>query len=150
MPRWRATFSMEFNSLIPELIVSDIERSVHFYKNLLGFDVEYERHEEKFAFLAIGSAQLMLLQDNDSQHSRTGDLDAPRGRGINFSIRVSDLDDISISTEAAGHPLRIPIREQWHRQGEILHGEKQLWVMDPDGYLLRFVEGLGTKAVSDS
>jgi lactoylglutathione lyase len=141
---------MEFNSLIPELIVSDIEQSVHFYKDLLGFNVEYERSEEKFAFLSVGSAQLMLLQDNDSQHSRTGDLDAPRGRGINFSIRVNNLDDMFISLEAAGHPLRIPIREQWHRQGDVLHGEKQLWVMDPDGYLLRFVEGLGTKKAPDN
>ncbi|WP_342824766.1 VOC family protein [Candidatus Lucifugimonas marina] len=73
---------MEFNSLIPELIVSDIERSIHFYRDVLGFTVEYERQEEKFAFLAVENAQLMLLQDNENEHSRTGDLDPPpRGRG---------------------------------------------------------------------
>jgi len=25
----------------------------------------------------------------------------------------------------------------------------QLWVMDPDGYLLRFVQNLGTKQLND-
>ncbi len=140
---------MECNSLILELIVSDIEQSLGFYRDVLGFRVEYERSEEKFVFLSIGSAQIMLLQDNDSQHSRTGDLDAPRGQGINLSIRVGSIDVITISLESAGHSLRIPIREQWHRQDNLLHGEKQLWVMDPDGYLLRFVQNLGTKQLND-
>ena len=141
---------MEFNSLIPELIVSDIERSIRFYRDLLGFKIDYERPEEKFIFISLGTAQLMLLEDNDSQHSITGQLDAPRGRGINFSIRVENIDEIANSFDAAGHELRIPIREQWHRENDLLHGEQQLWVMDPDGYLLRIVASLGTKPVAAS
>ena len=140
---------MEFSSLIPELIVSDVEQSLAFYRDVLGFRVEYQRPEESFVFLSIGSAQLMLLQDNDNQHSRTGDLDTPRGRGINFSIRVDGIDEITTSLATAGHSLKIPIREQWHRQDNLLHGEMQLWVMDPDGYLLRFVQNLGTKQLND-
>ena len=136
---------MRFNTLVPELIVSNLSRSLGFYRELLGFDVVYDRPEEKFAFLSFDDAQLMLLEDNDSQHSRTGDLEYPRGRGINMSIWTERLDRIAESLKAAGHPLRIPIREQWHRQDELLHGEKQLWVMDPDGYLLRFIESLGTR-----
>lgn len=138
---------MQFNPLIPELLVRNLDRSVRFYRNLVGFEVKYERPEEKFAFLELEGSQLMLLQDNDGNHSRTGDLKYPRGQGVNFSIRTRHFDRIARSLEANGCPLRIPVREQWHRQDDVLHGEQQLWVTDPDGYLLRFVHSLGTKPV---
>jgi lactoylglutathione lyase len=136
---------MNFNSLIPELIVSDLERSKRFYVDLLSFEIEYERLDEKFVFLSHEGTQLMLLEDNSSEHSRTGKLDYPRGQGVNFSLRIEKLDMIADSLSAAEYSLQIPIREQWHRQDDVLHGERQLWVMDPDGYLLRFVQSLGVK-----
>ena len=141
---------MEFNKLYPELIVSNIDRSLHFYRDVLGFSVEYERPEEKFAFLTFEGSQLMLLQDNESPHSRTGALEYPRGQGVNFSMSTSDLAPLARALGASRHPLRIPIREQWHRQDDVLHGEKQLWVMDPDGYLLRFIQNIGTRPVEDA
>ena len=41
---------MIFNSLIPELSVSDINKSKDFYLKI-GFVVMYDRVEDKFAFL---------------------------------------------------------------------------------------------------
>ncbi len=136
---------MKFSALYPELIVEHLERSMIFYVDILGFDVEYCREEENFIFLSFGDAQLMLLQDNENQHSRTGPLEYPRGRGVNFSIAATDLDPLVESLVNHGISLRIPIRNQWHRHGDVEHGEKQLWVMDPDGYLLRFIQDLGTR-----
>lgn len=138
---------LEFNSLYPELIVKDLEESLKFYRDCLGFKPEYDRPEEKFAVLSYGNAQIMLLQDNPNTHSRTGSLDYPRGQGINFSIKTQELEKLALALETFGYPLRIPIRDQWHRQEQVLIGEKQLWVMDPDGYLLRFIENLGRKNV---
>jgi hypothetical protein len=92
----------------------------------------------------------MMLQDNKSAHSRTGDLEYPRGRGVNFSIQTANLEPIAAALAVSGYPLRIPVRDQWHRQDNVLHGERQLWVMDPDGYLLRFIQPLGIRAVKDS
>ena len=43
---------MKFNSLIPELTVSDIDRTRDFYVNILQFKVEYERVEDRFVFLS--------------------------------------------------------------------------------------------------
>nr|WP_315244896.1 VOC family protein [uncultured Albidiferax sp.] len=137
---------MEFNALYPEFWVCDLAQSLRFYRDTLGFKVEYDRPEEKFAFLSLGGAQLMLLQDSASTHSKTGELDYPRGRGVNFSIRVPSLEPLATALENAGHALRIPVRDSWHRDGDRFHGEKQLWVMDPDGYLLRFVQSLGMVA----
>lgn len=137
---------MEFNALYPEFIVSNLDISLAFYCDVLGFVQEYDRPEERFAFLSYGGAQLMLLEDNSNAHSRTGALEYPRGQGINFSIQTSRMEAISKALNSAGHPLRIPVREQWHHVGQKFLGEKQLWVMDPDGYLLRFIEGLGSRS----
>ena len=39
---------MDYQAVIPEFVVSDLEKSRHFYCDLLGFTIEYERPEEKF------------------------------------------------------------------------------------------------------
>ena len=136
---------MDFNALVPEFIVKDLDRSTYFYVDVLGFNIEYDRTEERFLFLSFGGAQLMLLEDNDSEHSRTGPMEYPRGQGVNFSIAAPDVSCLSKVLEAKQYSIRIPVREQWHRQNQIEHGERQLWIMDPDGYLLRFIEDLGTR-----
>lgn len=57
---------MKFNKLIPELTITDINKSKDFYMTVLGFKIEYERVEDKFAFLSLGEAQLMLDEVNDN------------------------------------------------------------------------------------
>ena len=81
---------MRFNKLVPELSVSDINVSKQFYTDVLGFSVEYERKENKFAFLSHGEAQLMINQING--HWETGKLEYPFGRGINFQIDIDNID----------------------------------------------------------
>ena len=52
---------MKFNALIPELSVSDINVSKHFYIDILGFNLEYERKQDKFVFISYGDAQIMIV-----------------------------------------------------------------------------------------
>ena len=49
---------MKFNSLIPELSVSNIERSKDFYLSL-GFKIRYERKENKFCFIELEENQII-------------------------------------------------------------------------------------------
>ena len=51
---------MNYNAVIPEFIVSNLEQSRSFYCDLLGFTIEYERPEENFLFLWLEDCQLML------------------------------------------------------------------------------------------
>ena len=53
---------MRYNSLIPELSVADIDRTKHFYIDVLGFSICYEREENKFVFVALEDNQMMLEQ----------------------------------------------------------------------------------------
>ena len=55
---------MKMNTLVPEMIVSDLKRSLDFYCLVLGFKIEYERPEDKFTFLSFQGSQLMLEQDD--------------------------------------------------------------------------------------
>ena len=77
---------MKFNKLIPELSVKDITRSKEFYLEILEFQLIYERVTEKFAFISLNGAQIMIEKCNG--HWQTGELKHPYGRGINFQIEV--------------------------------------------------------------
>ena len=54
---------MKFNSLIPELSVSNINESKNFYLKL-GFKIIYERVEDKFVFLQLEDNQIMIEENN--------------------------------------------------------------------------------------
>ncbi|NBF06041.1 VOC family protein [Pseudomonas sp. Fl5BN2] len=138
----------QMNSLVPEMLVTDLERSLSFYRDTLGFKVEYQRPEQLFAFLSFNGSQLMLEQDDQQESAwRVGPLQAPFGRGMNLSIECLDIRQLAVDLAQAGVTLRREIEECWYRQEGMLCGQLNLLVLDPDGYLLRFIENIGFKAV---
>ena len=127
---------MKFNSLIPELSVSSVTESKKFYIDILGFHLEYERVEYKFAFLSYGEAQIMLEEING--HWNTGELQSPFGRGINFQIATDDVSEIACKLKRHNVTLfRDIVENQYKCNGEVIV-EKEILFQDPDGYLLRF------------
>ena len=140
---------IDWAALVPELYVTDISKSLNFYVDVLDFEILFDRPEEKFAYLAMGKAQLMLEQIGDTQGRswQTGRLEYPLGRGINFQIEVSNAAELINSLEAINHPFYRELEERWYRVGDTLEGQKQFLVQDPDGYLLRFCEILGSEPV---
>ena len=138
---------MEFNALIPEFAVADIAASLEFYVGLLGFRVEYDRPEEGFAFLSLGKAQLMLDEIGPGRTFETAPLERPLGRGCNLQIEVvaAELEALLDALAAAGIPLFLPPEERWYAVGRGERGQRQFAVMDPDGYLLRFMSDLGAR-----
>lgn len=130
-----------FADLVPELDVRDLNASLAFWCDLLGFRVAYSRAEAKFAYLERGAMQVMLCEINGEWI--TGVLDPPFGRGMNLQMTVRDLDAIAEHLRNAGVPLFRPIEEKTYRVGPACHGTREFLVQDPDGYLLRFVEPLG-------
>ena len=136
---------MEWAALVPEFYVTNFERSLAFYVDTLSFEVAFSHLEEHFAYLQLGKAQLMLEKFVEGQSWQTGEMNYPLGRGINFEIAVDDVKEMLERLEAESYPINVPLEERWYRQGGMLNGQRQFLVMDPDGYLLRFVEVLGTK-----
>jgi catechol 2,3-dioxygenase-like lactoylglutathione lyase family enzyme len=132
--------------LVPELYVSDIGRSRGFYIGVLGFTVRYDRPQERFAFLDRDGAALMLEQPADPDRTwLAGPLDPPYGRGVNFQIEVAEIDTLHDAVLTSQAPMQLPLEERWYRRGDTLLGHRQFVVRDPDGYLLRFFQDLGSR-----
>lgn len=135
--------------LVPELSVTDYEASRHFWCDLIGFSLHYERPEEGFGYLVLGSAHLMLDQINRGRTWATGALEPPLGRGINFEVQVENLDTALQRIMSAGWPIFVEPEEEWYRAGDIEIGVRQFLVQDPDGYLLRLQQEIGERPVGE-
>lgn len=132
--------------LVPELDVSDIDASLAFYAGICGFTVRYERPEERFVYLDLDGVHLMLeAAAGPGRRFSTAPLERPFGRGVNFQIAVRDVDALYARVEAAGCDVPIPMEERWYRADDVLCGNRQFVVADPDGYLLRFFRDLGER-----
>jgi len=129
--------------LVPELSCSDFDVSLHFFRDILGFSILYDRPEDQFAYLERGGAQIMLEQE--SPHWTTGPREPPYGRGVNFQIEIEDTEALARALRSAGYSLFRDIETKWYRMGDRETGNRQFLVQDPDGYLLRFFEDLGTR-----
>ena len=136
--------------LVPELSVTDYEASRHFWCDLVGFSLRYERPEEGFGYLVLGNAHLMLDQINQGRTWATGALEPPLGRGINFEVQVENLDTVLRRIESAGWPIFVAPEEKWYRASDIEIGVRQFLVQDPDGHLLRLQQEIGERPVAES
>ncbi len=126
---------MKFNSLIPELSVTNITFSTKFYV-LLGFNVKYERKENKFVFLEYENNQIMIEEVNNNWS--VGKLSYPFGNGINLSMEVSDIDALYQKVKKLDIPIFRELKVSEYKVDDEVYQDKEFLIQDPDGYLLRF------------
>lgn len=144
--------------LVPELDVSDLDASLDFYIQLIGFTLIFERPKERFAYLDLEGSNLMIQEaSGPGRRFRTAPLEQPFGRGINFQIAIADVDSVYERVRSGGHEPLIPMEERWYdvdvlapsgrwdSTGPIAAGNRQFVIADPDGYLWRFFSSLGTR-----
>jgi catechol 2,3-dioxygenase-like lactoylglutathione lyase family enzyme len=144
--------------LAPELDVLDLATSLRFYVGVLEFRVLFERPAERFAYLARRDAELMIEEAaGPGRRFRTAPLEAPYGRGVNFQLRVTDVDAMQGRAIEARAEIVVPMEERWYRVdvaqpggrwrkvGPVEVGNRQFVVADPDGYLWRPFQDLGER-----
>jgi catechol 2,3-dioxygenase-like lactoylglutathione lyase family enzyme len=136
---------MEWASLVPELLVTDYQKSFSFYVETLGFTVEFTREDQLFAYLSVEGAQLMIEERTGSEWWVTGEMDYPYGRGMNFQIEVDSIDPYVSRLTNDDYQLFEGIQEKWYQVDDVEHGNREFLVQDPDGYLFRFMEHIGTR-----
>lgn len=135
---------INWNENIPELSVISLENSLKFYKTA-GFEVKYNRPENKFTFISLNNIQFMLQELSDNDKWNVGELKYPFGNGINFQLEVEDIDKIYNNFKNNNYKITFDIEENWYRQNDKILGNKEFLIQDPDGYLLRFMQDLGEK-----
>ncbi|HUD44546.1 MAG TPA: VOC family protein [Patescibacteria group bacterium] len=112
---------MKFNNLIPELYVADFQKSLDFYKNVLGFTVEYQRENPLFAFLSYQGSQMMVQEEDDDEEWQNGKPEYPYGRGLNFQIETNDISKIVNSLQSNNYQLKRGIKDSWYKENNVLH-----------------------------
>ncbi|WP_426406870.1 bleomycin resistance protein [Bradyrhizobium ganzhouense] len=132
-----------FADLVPELSVSNLQASLSFWRDLLGFDIAYDRPAARFAYLVRGRLQVMLCELNGRWE--TAEMHQPFGRGVNFQMVVDRIEPMLTALDKSKWPLYEPPNEAWYRVGDLEVGQREFLVQDPDGYLVRFVERLGAR-----
>jgi uncharacterized glyoxalase superfamily protein PhnB len=114
--------------LWPLLAVRDINRSVDFYQNKLGFSVAGRAEADGRLFwcrVERGGASIMLQQADDE--------DGPAeswGRGVTLYFVCDDAD--------AMHAELVSLGVQVQPVSVAEYGMKQLFVPEPDGYAICF------------
>ncbi|MCW5747239.1 MAG: VOC family protein [Alphaproteobacteria bacterium] len=130
--------------MVSELHVNDLDASLGFWCDLLGFAVAYRRPDEGFVYLEHPEGhQIMLCR----RHGRfeTGPMVAPLGQGVMFQIYLARLAPALAAIEARGWPVYLGPREVWRRVGDRESGQREVFVQDPDGYLLMLAESIGER-----
>jgi catechol 2,3-dioxygenase-like lactoylglutathione lyase family enzyme len=135
--------------LVPEFYCTDFARSLNFYVEKLGFNIVYQRPEDKFAYLEREGTRVMLEQLGSSRDWLSGELDYPFGRGVNFQIATRNILKLHASLQQSGHKFFLQLEDKWYRKDDTYLGNRQFMIQDPDGYLLRFAENLGVRSAQE-
>jgi glyoxylase I family protein len=113
------------------LRVSDLERSIGFYRDLLGCQVSRIREDLGMVHLAAGSAMIDLVRIDGPLGLPGGRAAADQGRNLHhFCLRIEPFDEQALSDylKTAGVIVE-PAEKRYGAQGEGL----SLYCFDPDG-----------------
>ena len=110
------------------IYVRDLERSLSFYRGVLGFTQRQRLSmgASKIAVLEIGGGLLEIIQRPEAP------ADAPKGRWSHIAFHIEDYDDLESKLEGMGIELR---------KVTLDNGLRIAFFKDPDGHDIEMMEG---------
>jgi catechol 2,3-dioxygenase-like lactoylglutathione lyase family enzyme len=130
--------------IVTELHVTDLDASIAFWRNILGFEIAYRRKEEKFVYLEHSEGQQIMLCERHGRFE-TGPMQPPLGQGVMFQIYFEEIDSILSNLAARDWPIYLGPRDVWRKTGDRESGQREVFVQDPDGYLLMLAQSMGER-----
>lgn len=126
--------------ILPILAVKNVEASVAFYKEKLGFNHDFSMSGPDdspiFAFVSTGKATLGLSAEADT---------ANVGKGVMFMVYVPDETDIDAyyaDVKARGTTISVEIKDEYW-------GDRCFVVHDPDGYIISMSKTIKQMALEE-
>lgn len=127
--------------IVCELYVEDISTSLHFWCDILGFEIAYQRPKERFAYLQRHEgAQVMLLQPNDQPDIKNRAESEPKAM---LQIFVDKLSPIEVAINKHAWPLLRGPENVWRRWGDRMGGKREIRLSDPNGHRVLVAEDIG-------
>lgn len=78
----------------------------------------------------------------------TAALEPPYGRGAMFQIYIDQIEPILAALRREGWPIYAGPREVWREVGDREAGQREVFIQDPDGYLLMIAHHFEERAIS--
>ena len=125
----------QFSSLTPNLIVADVERSLAFYRDVLGFTVEQTVPDAPplvFAIVRSGPVEVYLNAPGPAVEEYPAFKDRPIGGTLTLFIRVTGIRAAYDALQARVNVV-MPLEKKWY-------GVTEFACTDPDGYVITFAE----------
>jgi catechol 2,3-dioxygenase-like lactoylglutathione lyase family enzyme len=127
--------SYNLTKITPNLVVSDVSRSIAFYRDRLGFAVAFTVPEQApfvFAAMQRGSLEIFL----NAPEAAGNDYPALAGRALGGTMTLFiEVEGVGEAHDAlAGSvPIVMPLKKQWY-------GMTEFAFADPDGYIITLAE----------
>ena len=134
-------------NIVTELHVADLDASLGFWADIVGFEIAYAREAEKFVYLEHPEGQQIMLCQRHGRFE-TGAMQYPLGQGAMFQIYFRDIGAILAKLAVKKWPIYLGPREVWRATGDRESGQREVFVQDPDGYLLMLAQNIGERPLA--
>jgi catechol 2,3-dioxygenase-like lactoylglutathione lyase family enzyme len=124
-----------YTKLTPNLIVADVDRSVAFYRDVLGFTVAMQVPDASplvFAGMQSGDVEIFLNSAEAAYAEYPAFKERPIGGTLTQFIHVTGIEQMHAELKDKV-TIVMPLEKKWY-------GVTEFAIADPDGYIITFAE----------
>jgi len=118
----------KIRSMSPLLVVSDLERSLDFYTQELGFEIDF-RYEDFYAAITRDGYSIHLKLGTPNMEER---LSRGKNEDLDLIFSIDNIHDLFEAIRSRTVIIVRPLREMPYGH--------EFYIADPDGYISGFVE----------
>jgi uncharacterized glyoxalase superfamily protein PhnB len=125
-----------FKKLTPNLLVANVERSLAFYEDVLGFTRGFTVPEQSpFVFASVNGGAVEIFFNDAAGAIKEYPAFGGKALGATGTmyIEIEGVDALHDRLKAASVPIVMPLVTQFY-------GMREFAIEDPDGYVITFAE----------
>lgn len=129
----------QITKLTPNLIVSDVDRSATFYRDVLGFTVQMTVPDAPplvFAIMTAGQVEVFLNAPEGAYAEYPAFKTMTLGGTLTLFFEVTEIDE-AYARLAPIVRVVMPLEKKWY-------GMTEFAFLDPDGYIITYAERTAT------
>jgi len=120
--------AVTLNFVAPVLRVSDLPRSISYYRDRLGFEIDFS-YEGFYASVSRDGCRVHL---KCAERDRRDQVAFETAQHLDVCFGISNAEALASHFVSSGADLSVPLRSMPYGH--------ELYVRDPDGYILGFIQ----------